>query len=250
MVLADLTRHRMLSWSVESTRARPTESLIEQVEQNPYIPTFLERSKGMQGGPPLRGAARTRATSRWLIARDHALEAARGLLGTSKQHVGRLLEPWLYVTAIISGTDWQNFFVLRGHPLMGAQPEAQRIAQMMEEAYLDSRPRMLGLGEWHLPLVTEHERAVLSSPDALEPAYVSAGRCASVSYLKHTRQEDNLASAERWTERLQPFSHWSPSEHPAQCVEDGVSYMGNFRGFKQLRKFYPFESAAVAVDDR
>ena len=52
---------------------------------------------------------------RWLTARDNAVRAAKDLTeqGITKQLCNRLLEPFMYHTVLISGTEWENFFSLR-----------------------------------------------------------------------------------------------------------------------------------------
>lgn len=51
----------------------------------------------------------------WLFARDRAIESASLLyvLDVSKQNINRILEPWMWVKVLISGTEWENFFNLR-----------------------------------------------------------------------------------------------------------------------------------------
>ena len=51
----------------------------------------------------------------WLFARDRAIESASLLyiFDVSKQDINRILEPWMWVKVLISGTEWENFFNLR-----------------------------------------------------------------------------------------------------------------------------------------
>lgn len=250
MVLRDMTRHRALSYSFESTRAVPTEARIEQVETNPYIPTFMRRSKGMGGGEPLTPGEQALARGLWLQARDQAVKYAKELLWTGKEHVGRILEPYGWITGIISGTEWENYFALRcpppdcvPDPIYPAQYELQVIAHMQETLYRESEPRELRYGQWHLPLVSAEEQSRIYPLIAPPPlARVSAGRCAAVSYLNHHKASDVQEPWKRWDEKLVPFAHWSPGEHPAECVPENEPNLGNFAGFKQLRKFYPNEA--------
>lgn len=237
MVLADMTRHRMLSYSFESTRAVPIEARIEQVRTNPFVPRFRERVKGMAMGEFLEGEALMEAEHGWRAAGRAAAAWADELLDVEKGLAGRLLEPFLYITGIVSGTEWENFFNLRCHP--AAQYELQVIAEMMRDAMDESDPKHLGYGGWHLPLVTTRERDTIEH-DTLAEA--SAGRCAAISYLKHSVDEPAETSVNRWATKLAPSAHWSPGEHPAQATR--THQIGNFKGFKQLRKFYPSEAVA------
>lgn len=238
MVLADITRHRMLSYSIESTRAVPVEKRIEMVRNDPFVPAMRARATGMGRGEPLEGVEKKVAEHHWRWAATYAATMAEKLLHTEKGLVGRLLEPFSWVTGIISGTEWQNFFALRCDE--GAQMELQIIAEMMRDAYDDSAPTLLQWGQWHLPLVSEQERRgvyPMVAPSFL--AGVSAGRCAAVSYARHAIDETPGTSYSRWAQRLQPAAHWSPAEHPAMA---DVGHYGNFQGFCQLRKFYPDEA--------
>jgi len=40
-------------------------------------------------------------------------------------------------------------------------------------------------------------------------------------------------------DRLAAAGHWSPFEHPAQAIEGPPFWHGNFKGWKQYRKFFP-----------
>lgn len=265
IVLADMTRHRIQSYSFESTRAVPLEARLEQVRTTPFIPSpFRSRAKGMGGGAILTGADAWHAQRLWDDARHAAIEAVEKMgpngdwPGVSKELAGRLLEPFSWITGIMSGTTWDNLFGLRcppegeqPHPEYPAQFELQIIADMMRKDLGWSKPEKLAYGDWHLPLISMDEYG----PDADRYwAQVSAGRCASVSYLNHHKQKDDPdAGWARWENLLAPKGHWSPGEHPAQCVVDPapITYrphdLGNYRGFKQLRKFYPNEAVYNAA---
>lgn len=236
-ILAEVNTHRVLSRNSASSRAIPTEKQIDRVLNYPFIPEFNERVKGMGVGEPLTGGAKTKAQAVWLGQRDQAIVAARELLHVDKSRANRLLEPFMWHTAIISATEWKNFFHLRNHE--AAQPEFRKIAQMMEVLYLTNEPERLDFGEWHLPLFYEEDGLIPPRPKNLEAAKVSAGRCARVSYDRHNDTENPLTSIERWG-KLSASGHWSPGEHPAICTEP--IYHGNFKGWRQLRKFYEGEA--------
>lgn len=251
MVLADLTRHRSLSYSFESTRARPTESIIEQVRENPYVPTFRARAKGMGGGDELSPEEQREYQLRWRNAALVAADTAERMLGIGKEHGGRMLEPYAWTTGIVSGTTWENFFGLRcppeggaPDPRHGAQIELQLIANMMRYQYRVNEPQRINWGDWHLPYFSE--TIPMNGLQARTYAEASAGKCAGVSFLKHREGVSVAMLAEKWRERLAPSAHWSPGEHPAMAERGDGNTHGNFTGFKQLRKFYPGESIYVA----
>src|ERR1700752_2852978 len=49
-ILAEVNTHRMLSRNSASSRAIPTEKIIDRLIEEPFIPTFNERAKGMGVG--------------------------------------------------------------------------------------------------------------------------------------------------------------------------------------------------------
>ena len=259
-ILAELNTHRMLSRNSASSRAIPTEKRIEEVVLNPFVPEFGARVKGMGVGATLEGAEQAAAQDEWLRASRDAVRAARQLLRVDKSRANRLLEPFLWQTAIVSGTDWDNFFALRTHP--AAQPEFRALALEMQRVHRIYEPVQLEWGEWHLPLVGIDGRANARqlgkslTKSGLDPrvdhefyARVSAGRCARVSYDVHSSAESLDESAARW-DSLAENGHWSPAEHPARVPTeeewaDRLNWhegrWGNFRGWVQLRKHYDNE---------
>jgi thymidylate synthase ThyX len=79
-------------------------------------------------------------------------------LGVHKQIINRLLEPFYCINTLVTSTEWDNFFELRDHP--DAQPEIRALAIAMKEAIAGSIPDRLHEGEWHLPYVTDVDRAL------------------------------------------------------------------------------------------
>jgi thymidylate synthase ThyX len=229
---AELLTHRALSRSSASSRAIPVQKLIEQVKLDPVEPVYWGKNQaGMQAREELRDRERLACEAAWRDARHDAVRSARELftLGAHKQIVNRLLEPWMWITVIVTATDWANFFALRCHE--DAQPEMRRIAELMRDAMRDSEPRGIDYHEWHLPFVTDEERA----DDSVDWRQVSAGRCARVSYLSHDGRRDVQADLDLY-ERLRRNGHLSPLEHVATPVQWERRSTGNFRGWLQLRK--------------
>lgn len=190
---SEVLTHRMLSRNSASSRAIPTEKLIQRVVDDPVIPMYIgANQKGMQAGAELTDLAREIAVREWLAARDSAVDKARSLLaiGVHKQVVNRLIEPWMWITVIISATEWENFFGLRLHK--DAEPHFQHLARMMKDAMIESYPVELDAGSWHLPLIKSAEitEVSLRYPNDEQAAWlelikISVGRCARVSYLTH-----------------------------------------------------------------
>ena len=265
IVLSELNTHRAFARSSASSRAIPVHKQIRKVLENPFIPEeFGGHKAGMQSAPPDPQLHAT-STDAWLEGRDQAVRAALGLLlgralsmsdvallytrpsltsAFIKEHggplvhkelVNRLLEPFMWHTALITATDWDNFFNLRCHP--DAQPQIRRAAEAMRAALEDSTPTPVDWGEWHLPFVN------MDDDIAGTPA-VSAARSARVSYENHDGKRDLAKDVGLFDRLVKEPPHLSPLEHPAQAVEGRHA---NFTGWKQLRSWYePVTSRAGA----
>jgi thymidylate synthase ThyX len=167
------------------------------------------------------------------------------------------------ITVLVSATNFGNWFHLRDHK--DAQPELQVIATEMHYQYLETTPRKLYAGEWHLPYIREEDRSdetlllaieehrvtgqVVSSDDILRK--VSVGRCARVSYLTHEgirdlRQDISLHDKLAATTQTEDPGHFSPFEHPAQALAR-PERIGNFVGFRQYRKDFANEAGPEFV---
>jgi len=229
-VLAEFNTHRQFSRNSSSSRAVPTNKLIERVENDPVVPLEWGRNKaGMSASETLSAQEAEEAQREWLRARDDALAHARRLLELKvhKQELNRILEPFLWHTVIVTATDWDNFFELRCAP--NAQPEIRQAAILMREAIAKSKPRAVGYREWHTPLLQADEVEL----DVEARKRVSAARCARVSYLTHEGRREIAKDLELY-ERLKLDRHLSPFEHVATPAADGAAH-ANFRGWVQMR---------------
>ena len=244
VVHAHLLTHRALSRNTASSRAIPVEKRIAAVRADPFIPSsFGKNQPGMVATAELEAAGQVEARRIWLSACYAACGRAADLaaLGVHKQLANRLIEPFAWVTAIISATEWANFYALRCHP--DAQPEIRQAAELMRAAMAVSAPQPLHLGSWHIPLVTREER-MSAANRGIDWRKVSAGRCARVSYLgieKERHPSEDVALCDR----LIAGGHMSPVEHvatPHGQPRDRQRFEGNFRGWKQLRKTLTGES--------
>ncbi len=248
-ILAEVNTHRILSRNSASSRAIPVRKQLEKIRNHPFVPgSWPTEQKGMQGGEPLDEEDAALARDQWLEARDNAVDAAEVMLSTRvhKSIVNRLLEPFMWHTAIVSATDWRNFFALRTHK--DAQPEFKRIADMALAQMQASVPEELGTGQWHLPLIFPEDREGEQNPLILNRLMkISVGRCARVSYLTHDGVRDHDADI-ALADRLQSSGHMSPFEHVATPVHDGNRHidLGNFQGWVQFRKLLPNEAVFQA----
>jgi hypothetical protein len=239
IVLAEFNTHRVFSRNSASARAIPFAVTSKRILEAPFVPEEWGSNKpGMQAGGSI--ADPSKASEVWLEARDHALDCAARLheLGVHKQLVNRLLEPFMWHTVLVTSTEWENFLNLRCHP--DAQPQIQIPARMMRDALSAAEPVPRSAGDWHLPLVSDEER---EGHLVAELRWISAGRCARVSYLTHYGVRDTQADIDL-AFKLVAAKHMSPFEHQASPLTHGrpASTGGNLRGWMQFRKMLDGES--------
>lgn len=245
---SQLLTHRLFSRNSASSRAIPTRKLMRQILRDPALPIFWGKNQsGMQARGELAGWRRWLAMQVWLKFRFVALAAAWTLygLGLHKQLANRLLEPWMFITVIVTATEWRNWYRLRCHD--DAQPEIQWLAQEMRRLHNESVPTRLEAGEWHLPLI--------HPGDKFEARFgwykvqkIAVARCARVSYLTHANRRDYDEDVVLH-DRLAKSGHWSPFEHVAQAQEENeVRWSGNFQGWTQYRELMDPGFAQVGRD--
>lgn len=256
-ILAEINTARMLSKNVSSSRAVPLERMISNIRDNTAFPSEwgINRS-GMQNSEIMNEEESYVARNLWIEARDSAIQCAENLgkVGLHKQWVNRLIENFSYIRAVVSGTDFENMFRLRAH--QDAQPEFRELAYKMLEAYNNSTPKSLKVGEWHIPFGDNIDEDRLNKIKNINEddeilndlkIKVSVARLARTSYYNNEGKDDYEADV-KLCDRLfgSVPKHLSPTEHVAQCL-DSSEYFGNFCGFKQYRKFIPQENL---TDDR
>lgn len=218
-ILAEFNTHRKFSRNSASSRAIPVERRIEQVLENPFVPeSFGKNGRGMQSAGVLDGLKQFVSYEAWLKGRDAAVLAARTLVDNEvhKQHANRLIELWAWHTVVVTSSDWRNFFALRDHA--AAQPEMQITARHMRAAFEASRPEPLGVGDWHLPYVTEEDRAIYAEGgDSEDLKILSVVRCAAVSFERQNANRTPMQIQTRHDEMVK-MAHWSPFEHQAKVA--------------------------------
>ena len=245
-VLAEQNTHRQFSRNTASSRAIPVKTRCDMIEANPFVPeAFGKNKKGMQSDELLDSEANAEAQQIWREAAADAVRHARRMekIGVHKQYANRLAETFAWVTQIVTATEWDNYMNLRCH--VDAQPEIEVAAQLMRKAMGASEPRELRVGWWHLPLVTDTERDGLvdlyqdGTYTERELVKCSVGRCAAVSFEKHTLQKALLEEIERHG-RLLTSGHMSPFEHQARVAdEDEILKYALFRWDEQKMVFVP-----------
>jgi len=287
---AELMTHRLFSRNAASSRAIPVAKAIELIKADTAKPIHWGKNQpGMSAKEEC--AARIRIDSEqsctredwWNEARDMAIYHAElfNEAGYHKQIVNRLLEPFTHIKVVLTATEFDNWFWLRKHP--DAQPEIQRLAEVMWEARQKSIPYQLVVGEWHTPYYQEgfwmpanhqfddwsatEDRFGATLADALA---VSSSCCAQVSYR---RLDDSIEKARDIFKRLVESKpvHASPFEHQATPInwsqdadgtfvhswERGITHQdrfndpwsGNFQGWIQHRQLIP-DNACWAYKDK
>ena len=125
IILSEVNTYKQGEKNTSSSRAIPFEKMVEVVENDPFIPlAWQKHHKGMQGTEYITDPTQIKyKVDTWLSARDKAIEYARKLYddvifvcaegnrkwyetydGASKQICNRLLEPWMWVCQIFTGT--------------------------------------------------------------------------------------------------------------------------------------------------
>ena len=88
------------------------------VKEDPFIPIAWQKDhKGMQGSEYAQYPDIEDFKVIWLEARDNAIKSAQlaqtGRVKLTKQLCNRLLEPFMWHTVLLTGTEFKNFFELR-----------------------------------------------------------------------------------------------------------------------------------------
>lgn len=271
---SELLTHRDRARNSASSRAIPFPTMMERICTEPVIPLeWGAEEGGMQMGGKIPFKMQSLAEQIWLEARDAAVHHAARLhhIGKTwcsipgnlieegdrdvrihKSLPNRITEPWMWITVIMTATEWQNLFRLRVHG--DAEIHFQRICGMMRDALENNVPREIADGDWHLPLIYQEDRELVRQrPDLTEEQdelyylkRISVARNARVSYLTHEGKRDHAKDLELFERLLRgsSFGHFSPFEHVAQAVADPTHRSGPFLGWRQFRKEFALENLA------
>jgi hypothetical protein len=244
----EVLTHRMLSRNAASSRAIPVERMCAAVEAEPAEPVaWYANGKGMQSRELLDGKLAGAARSVWLHGASQAVLTARELayIPVHKSIANRPLLPYQHSETLVSATEWPNLFAQRAHP--DAQPEFAELAYQALDAYLASVPVLRQPSEWHIPFGDQmYPEAGLKGQIA-----VATARAGRLSYATHDGDFSigaDIGLHDRLTDPAR--GHWSPTEHPAEAMDDDAWY-GNYRGWRQYRKTFAHENRTWAdVRDR
>lgn len=147
-----------------------------------------------------------------------------------------------------------------------AEIHIQALAEAMWDAMNESSPKVLGIGEWHIPFANTISHGILEDevifkdpnwkkvwidPYEGNPEYekyvnglnlkIATAKCARVSYTTVGSENKSVYTADiELYNRLLESGHMSPFEHCAQvmCETDYYErpWSRNFKGFKQYRE--------------
>jgi len=257
IVLAELNTHRVLSRNSASSRAIPFIKMLEMVKKTPFVPIrWMKEHTGMQGNEFFTNEIEIAQLEKaYLEGRDNAVRTAESLsnLGLTKQIVNRGLEAYMWHTVILTATEFENYFALRAHE--AAEIHIQKLAYVMLEEMNNSTPKLLQVGQWHIPFgdnMDESEIFAQFENPAFDPEpehmqnlkiKIATARCARVSYtvVGEEGKPNNYPNDIKLHDRLLSMGHLSPFEHCAQAT-DNEGWSGNFLGWTQYRKTLPNEN--------
>jgi hypothetical protein len=230
----EVMTHRVFSRNASSSRAIPIKTFLKQVWNDPAGPIHWGKNQaGMKAREELTGFKKWFVQKTWNFTGKVVCSLvwlANKIASPHKQTLNRLLEPWQYISVVLTATDFDNWFELRDHP--DAQPEIQELAKAMRDAMDNSVPITR---TYHLPYVTQGERYNHPIEELFK---LSSARCARVSYLTH---DGRTPSCEKDIKLYNDLVgsvpiHASPTEHCAFGPKiDETQYVKNFRGWVQHR---------------
>lgn len=209
------------------------------MDEDNWYPVWTYNEPGMQGKLVTNRHELRELNGIWDIDKTRAMMTALTLLekGVHKQNANRVLEPYSRTLAVVTATDYDNFFKLRSHP--DALAEIREVSDAMQEALKFSEPEEID--EWHIPYIWPDEQD-LPIETRLK---VSVARCARVSYRLHDGARPTIEKDLKLYEQLYNEGHMSPFAHqgrvlPHDSLDNHQTYShitANFRGFGQYRRY-------------
>ncbi len=242
----DILTHRAFSRNASSTRAIPCATIRERTLHHPGIPsTFMKAQKGMEANEPLSEDLQNKSKELFNLVLNGLVSCHSDAeqLGMSKQDANVLLLPFIQFDAIITSTDWENFFYLRNNN--AAKPELHILADKMQSQYnkiiMDENRDNLHAGyncwklesdEWHMPYTNE----IANQVDFETRQKISVAKCARVSYGTENLSKVSINKDIELHDRLLASGHYSPFEHIATPLVSKVK-VDNFNSWLQYRAF-------------
>jgi hypothetical protein len=243
-ILAEVNTYRRWSRSYASSRAVPVEKMLESAVLRMATPAeWIADGPGMTSSSQLTDKDLADAVKLWTNLGMDVVAAVANYVEahpdrSSRLHkslINRLLEPWQYVTGIITANEGALRHMIAQRDHADAQPEFRVLAQAVAAAIDGSAPTERF---YHLPLVPDDEaRRLLDEHDlsVRTLCMVSAARCGRVSFYRHHVP----TTIEQDVERAQAFidqGHWGPLEHVAFPMRPSqINQVGNLDGWVQYR---------------
>ena len=297
IILSEVNTYGSLSSrNTSSSRAVPFEKMVEVVKEDPFVPlAWMREHKGMQGTEYLTDPKHIEEkTNTWLAARDMAIDISRELVqnivrvtyddsegynaisipntSLSKNYGNRLLEPFMWVTQLCTGTreSFEHLFEQRCpiYNIEGLKFTSKKeaieiyphlkdmtdldwlqcnsgqaeihfmdLAEKMYDALNESKPDILKEGEWHIPF----KKDILSKNDMISLEYIikmSVCLTAKISYTKIGDENTiTLEKAREMYEKLKNSGHWSCFGHIAKCMTY-EEYENWYKGFMKTTYYF------------
>ena len=277
IVHGEIMTHRLFSRNASSSRAIPVKRVLKMVEESPAsVLHWGANEKGMQASGEVDDVEGMKAL--WLLGAKHASRVAKQMMekGAHKQVANRILEPYQYMTTVVTSTDFENFMNLRHHK--DADPTFAELARVVRVAIDASNPKKLREGEWHMPFVDsrfapvirdtraqffyDEEGTLITLQEALK---ISSSCVAQTSFRRENKSLDKAENIYATLIESEPV-HASPVEPQAtpmgrkewnarlkarkDLMEEGIPepetlgtlMCANFKGWRQHRKMIPNES--------
>lgn len=277
IILSEVNTYKMLEKNTSSSRAIPIEKMIEVVEKEPFIPiAFQKQHKGMQGTEYITDEKEIEScVNLWLDGRDSALSVIDefiDLVGVTKQVLNRIIEPWMWVTQLCTGTreSFEHLFEQRC-PIYNvenlkfiskrdaiflfpslkdltdlewlqrnsgqAEIHFMDLAEKMYDALNESTPDVLKEGEWHIPFQEE----IWKGKQAEKLEDVIKMSCAMTARVSYTTINDNevltLEKAKKIYDKCVKSGHFSVVGHCAKCMSY-EEYESWYKGFMKTTYYF------------
>jgi thymidylate synthase ThyX len=228
---SEIMTHRSLSKNFSSSRAIPFLKKLQQIKDDVAMPV---RFGGNQSGMVMNESVdQEHAELIWNTAFFETANRAKQLheIGVHKTLPNRLLEPFSYITGVITGEieGWLNFLRLR----LSSDAD-ENIQELAKAVYKAIKGSLASVNEWHLPYIDYDEHHL---PIETQIA-MSVARCARVSYMNHGKTERSVDDDITLYERLKNSGHFSCFEH-----------INHFKKTDRATNFRFWEQHRVEVDN-
>lgn len=276
IILSEVNTYKMLEKNTSSSRAIPVEKMIKVVEEDPFIPLAFQRQhKGMQGTEYITDEKELKScVDLWLDGRDSALSVVDDFIekGVTKQLANRLLENWMWVTQLCTGTreSFEHLFnqrcpiynveglkftskkeAIELYPHLKdmtdlewlqcnsgqAEIHFMDLAEKMYDALNESTPDELKDGDWHIPFQEEIWKG--KQAEKLEDFIKMS--CAMTARISYTTISDNeiltLEKAKNIYDKCVRSGHFSVVSHCAKCMTY-EEYENWYKGFMKTTYYF------------